>query len=123
MRNHDWKNLSRQAGLYGSDVPAEGARVRERHRLCALDGDRDVDVLVGPGLGAVAEQVLVAELEAQLVVDLRQRLGRGGGGIGATGALRELLEILGLEVGRLDADREDADLLALELRDRGVRTW
>ena len=121
MRNHDWKNLSRQAGWYGPDVPEDGARVRERHGLCALDGDLDGDVLVGPGLGAVAEQVLVAELEAQLVVDLRQRLGRGGGGVGAAGALRELLEILGREVGRLDADREDADLLALELRDRGVR--
>ena len=48
------------------------ALVGEGHRLVALDGDRDVDVLIRLRGRPIAQQVLVRELEAERVVDLRR---------------------------------------------------
>ena len=58
--------------LVGSGGARRRARVGERDRLGVHDGDLDVHVLIRLSGRAVAEQVLVRELEAELVVDLRQ---------------------------------------------------
>ena len=63
-----------ESRLVRSRRPGGRALVRERHRLGAHDGDLHVDVLVGLRGRAVPEQVLVRELEAELVVDLGERV-------------------------------------------------
>ena len=71
-----------------------GAVVREGDGLGADDGDLDVDALVGASIRAVAQEVLVAELEAELVVDLRQAVRGARRRVAAARVFRDALEVV-----------------------------
>ena len=95
-------------------------RVAERDGRRTGDRDVDVDVDVGPRRRAVAQEVLVAQLEAELVVDLREPFGRACLRVGATRLVGDRLEIVRREVRGLDPDREDPDSLGLQLLERRI---
>ena len=94
-----------------------GARVRNRSDAVeSLHPDGDVNLLVGVGAGAVAEQVLAGQLGAEPLENRLQIVSGLRLGVLPAGSAGELAQGARVERARLKADREDAHARVTSLR-------
>ena len=94
-------------------------RARVHDRPDAVESphpDGDVNLLVGVGVGAVAEQVLAGQLGAEPLENRLQIVRRLRLGVFPAGTAGELAKRAGVERARLKADGEDAHARVTSLR-------